>query len=171
LYRKSATVKKGITDYILLVLGFITVLLMSAEPSATTAMATSQGILSMIFLFIAGIIIAIALILPGISGSFMLLALGLYDITLNAINNVNLPFLIPLVLGIAVGTIGTTKLIEKLLQKYPGKTYMLIIGFVIGSLVPVFPGIPSGSQLILSAVAFIIGFIFIFWLGRKGLTD
>jgi putative membrane protein len=76
----------------------------------------------------------------------MLLVLGMYSITLNAINTLNIPFLIPLGIGLAAGTFGTAKAIEKLLQKYPRKTYMLIIGFVLGSLVEVFPGIPQGCS-------------------------
>lgn len=167
LYRKSRELgKRDYKDFIFLIIGFVTVLLMSAEPQATTTMATSKGVLSMIFLFIAGIVIAVALILPGISGSFMLLALGLYGVTLNAINTVNIPFLIPLGLGVVVGTLATTKIIEKLLHKYPGKTYMLIIGFVIGSLLPVFPGVPTSVHILTSIAAFIIGFLAILWLGR-----
>ncbi len=172
LYRKSAaTGKASITDLIFLIVGFALVLFMSAEPTAIINMATAQGALSVIFLFAAGIIIAIALVLPGISGSFMLLVLGMYGITLNAINTVNIPFLIPLGLGVAAGTIGTAKIIEGFLQKHPGKTYKLIIGFVLGSLVQAFPGLPTNSQLPASAAVFIIGFLAIYWLGRKGHTD
>jgi putative membrane protein len=172
LYKKSTSSdKREMADFLFLAIGFVAVLLLSKEPSSTTAMATSQGIMSMVFLFFGGIVIAVALVLPGISGSFMLLALGLYGITLNAINSFNVPFLIPLGLGVVVGTLGTTKLIEKFLQKYPNKAYMLIMGFVIGSLLPVFPGIPEGFQIVTSAIAFILGFIVIFVLGKKGLAD
>jgi len=170
LYKKSTSSgKREMADFLFLAIGFVAVLLLSKEPSSTTAMATSQGIMSMVFF--GGIVIAVALVLPGISGSFMLLALGLYGITLNAINSFNVPFLIPLGLGVVVGTLGTTKLIEKFLQKYPNKAYMLIMGFVIGSLLPVFPGIPVGFQIVTSAIAFILGFIVIFVLGKKGLAD
>ena len=172
LYRKSEASSKGnLKDYLFFILGFAIVLLMSAEPTAITDMATAHGILSVVFLFIAGIIIAIALVLPGISGSFMLLILGLLDVTLNAINTFNIPFLIPLGLGVAAGTFGTAKIIEKFLKKHPGKTYKLILGFVVGSLVQLFPGIPAGSQIIASVAAFIIGFLIIFWMGKKGLTE
>lgn len=167
LYKKSTTVKKDIKDIVFLVVGFLTVILMSSEPAATTALATAQGFTSIMFLLIAGIIMAIALILPGISGSFMLLALGLYDITLNAINNLKVSFLIPLGFGVVLGTLGTAKAIEKLLQKYPGKTYMLIIGFVLGSILPVFPGVPKGFIMVFSLMAFIAGFGIIYWLGKK----
>ena len=172
LYRKSAAISKGnIKDFIFLIIGFAVVLLMASEPTTIVNLATARGAFSMLFLFLAGIIFAIALVLPGISGSYMLLVFGLYSITLNAINTINIPFLIPLGLGVAAGTFGTAKIIERFLQKHPGKTYKLIIGFVLGSLVQVFPGIPAASQLIASAAAFIIGFLVIFWLGKKGLTD
>lgn len=172
LYRKATTYhKRDKKDFLFIILGFVTVLLLSAEPTTTTSMATSQGALSIVFLFIAGIIMAIALVLPGISGSFMLLVLGLYNVTLNAINDFNIPFLIPFGLGIVVGTLATTKIIESFLQKYPSKAYMLIIGFVVGSMLPVFPGLPSSSQVMPSAIVFIIGIVAMLWLGNKGIVD
>jgi putative membrane protein len=172
LYKKSiSSGKRSMADFLFLIIGFVTVLLLSSEPSTVTDMATAHGLLSMVFLFVAGVIIAIALELPGISGSFMLLALGLYGVTLNAINTINITFLIPLGLGIVVGTLGTTTVIEKMLQKFPGKTYMLIMGFVLGSIIPVFPGIPSGMQLLASIATFAFGLAAILWLGSKGLTD
>lgn len=172
LYRKSKTSKKrDFTDFIFLIIGLVLVSFLSAEPEVTTSLATAQGLKSVIFLFIAGIVIAIALILPGISASFMLLTLGLLSVTLNAINTLNIPFLIPLGLGLVVGTLGTTKLIETFLQKYPSKAYMLIMGFVIGSLVPVFPGIPQNLELVYSAAAFILGLIAILWLGKREFAE
>jgi putative membrane protein len=89
---------------------------MASEPEAVVNMASASGIPGFVFLIAAGLIIAVGFVLPGISTSFMLLVLGLYEITLNAINTVNIPFLIPLVLGVAGGTIGTAKIIEKLLE-------------------------------------------------------
>jgi putative membrane protein len=168
LYKKSTSGgKRNLKDIIFFVIGFVVVLLLSSEPAATTTLATSQGIMSIIFLFIAGIVLAVALILPGISGSFMLYVLGLYSVTLSAINTRNIPFLIPLGIGVVIGTLGTAKTIEKLMEKYPGKTYMLILGFVLGSLLPVFPGIPQGLSIISSVVALVLGFILINWLSKK----
>lgn len=172
LYRKSETSGRGnLKDYIFAAIGFAIVLLLSGEPSEVSNMTANYGFLSMVLLFITGIIFAIALVLPGISGSFMLLVLGLYPTFLNAVNTLNIPFLIPLGLGVAAGTFGTVKIIEKFLQKYPEKTYKMILGFVAGSLVQVFPGMPAGSQLIASIAAFITGFAVIFWMGKKGLTE
>lgn len=169
LYKRATSGEKQKTDFIFLAIGIIIALIMSIEPGATTTMATSGGLKSSIFLFIAGFIIAIALILPGISGSYMLLILGLYDVTLNAINNINVPYLIPLGVGVLLGTLATTKAIEKLLNKYPGKTYMLILGFVVGSVPPIYPGLPQGLTAISSVLILCFGFGIIFYMGKKNL--
>jgi putative membrane protein len=158
-------------EYVFLLLGAAIVLLMSMEPESLIQSTADGSLLSYILLLVAGFIIAIGLVLPGISWSFMLLVLGMYEITLNAINTLNIPFLIPLGIGLALGTFGTAKVIERFLQRHPRKTYMLIIGFVAGSLVEVFPGIPTGWQLPVSVAALIIGFIAMFMLGKKGLAD
>jgi len=181
LYRKATSSTAGgrspghsrtvLSDIMFLALGIAIVLLMSMEPESLIGIATDGSFLSYIFLLISGFIIAVGLVLPGISWSFMLLVLGMYEVTLNAINTFNIPFLIPLGIGIALGTIGTAKLIERFLQKHPRKTYMLIIGFVAGSLAEVYPGIPQGWQLPVSAAAFAAGFAVIFILGKKGLAD
>ena len=173
-WKKRTAIQKaanGASDYLFLILGAVIVLLMSLEPESMVNMATDGSLTSYIFLLVSGFIIAVGVVLPGISWAFMLLVLGMYEITLNAINTFNIPFLIPLGIGMVLGIFGTSKIIEKFLQKYPRKTYMLIIGFVVGSLAEVHPGIPQGWQLPASAVAFIAGFAVIFVLGRKGFAE
>ena len=167
----KTVVLPNISDSIFLIIGIAIVLLMTSKPDAVINLATGSTFLSYIFLIIAGIILAVALVLPGISFSFMLLALGMYDITLKAIKDFNIPYLIPLGLGVAIGTFGTARILEKLLQKHPRKTYMIIIGFILGSLVEVFPGIPIGWQLPVSVAVFVAGFTAMIWLGKKGVTD
>ena len=63
-----------------------------------------------IWLFVGGVVIAVALILPGISGSFMLLILGLYNTVITAITDFNIPILIPIALGGIVGTVYVRRL-------------------------------------------------------------
>lgn len=167
LYKKSTSGKKNKGDLLFLLISFVIVILMGSDPASTTTLAKSQGILSIIFLLIAGLVVSIALILPGISASFMLLTLNLYDVTLNAVNNRNVLFLIPLGIGIVIGVLGTTRAIENLLKKYPSKTYLLILGFVIGSIIPVFPGIPQGISIVTSLIAFVIGFIAIRYISQR----
>lgn len=166
---EKSKIKK--TDYIYFILGFALTLIMATDTGAIVKLTASENLTGYILLFLAGVIMAIALVLPGISGSFMLLALGLYDKTLNAINNRILVFLIPLLFGIAIGTLVSTKIINKCLHKYTSSTYMLIIGFVVGSIVTVFPGLPVGLQWISVSILMSLGFLLIFIIGTKSHID
>jgi putative membrane protein len=171
LYQKavnSGNRKKQVKNWIFFVLGFVIVLIMSIYNGTIVNLANSTGVLHFIFLFIAGIVISVALILPGISTSFMLLVLGMYDITIKAINNLYVSYLAPIAIGLAFGVIATAKILENAMQKKPSQTYMLILGFVVGSIVPVFPGLPEQTyQIIISAVVFVIGFVIIRFMSKK----
>lgn len=158
-------------DYVYFLIGFFITQLMTIKPSTIISLTTNGNLMSIILLFIAGIILAVALILPGISGSFMLLVLGLYDTTLNAINNHVLIFLMPLIIGILVGTFLTSKIINICLHRHSTPTYMLILGFVLGSLLSIFPGFPIGYQWITLPIIFMIGFIPIYILGKNKLAE
>lgn len=166
LYKKATKQSKSSTDLIYLIVGFLLILLMSGD-TATSTFTGNSPLVNALFLGVAGFIIAVALILPGISGSFMLLTLGIYDMTIESITSFNVPFLIPLGIGVIIGTLATTRVIEKLMQKYPSKTYMLILGFVAGSILSVFPGMPSGLAFITCPIVAIIGFVLIFYMGKK----
>lgn len=119
---------------------------------------------SALILVVAGFIIAIALVLPGISGSYMLLVFGMYNLALQAVQQVNLLFLAPLAVGVAAGTFGTAKLLDRLMERHPQFIFMLIIGFMLGSLYDIFPGLPSGAEIPISIGTFAAGFAIIFLL-------
>lgn len=167
LYRKAVSIEKSKVNYIFLVIGFILALFLSGNNNIASIAVGRIGVFNIGLLVLAGIIIAIALILPGISGSFILLILGLYDITLDAINTFNIKFLVPVGIGVLIGTILTTKTIEKLINKYPGKTYMMILGFVIGSIISIYPTEVNNTNMIYSILAFTIGFVIIYFISRK----
>lgn len=118
-------------------------------------------------LVFAGFVIAVALILPGISASYILLMMGMYDLTLIAIKELNLFYLIPLIAGILGGTFLTAGILEREMKRHPQFTYMLIIGFMLGSLVQVFPGVPGGREIIPCIITFLTGLAAILWVGRQ----
>jgi putative membrane protein len=167
LYKKANVGKKRTLDLLYFVIGFAIILLMSFYNGTIVNLAESKGILNFIFLIMAGVIIAVALILPGISTSFMLLTLGLYDITIKAINNLEINYLVPIVIGAGLGVIATTKILERFLNDKPRATYLMILGFVIGSFIEVFPGIPIGLDILLSIITFIIGVILMRYMSIK----
>lgn len=155
---KKATVK-GLNkrNFLFFFVGIGIVLLMSGDYIDTSAVITNLTIINSIWLFIGGIIVAIALILPGISGSFMLLVLGLYNTVIIAVTDFNILILIPILIGGVVGTLGSARVIENLLNRYPEQTYMLIFGFILGSVFSVFPGI-NGIESIIGMILGVIGF-------------
>lgn len=122
---------------------------------------------SIALLFIAGIITAVALVLPGISTSYMLLLLGVYDKILSAISNFDILTILPLVLGVGVGIIATTRFLETLMNKFPTGTYIVILGFIFTSVVDVFPGFPSGLELVISILLFCTAFLSFYLLGKR----
>ena len=122
---------------------------------------------SYLIMFVTGIIIAIALVLPGLSTSFMLLVLGIYDDFLNAINTLDFGFLIPICLFTLIGIFLVTKILDLLMKKYPRMIYLVIIGFVLGSIYTIFPGLPQGMEILYSILLFIVGFASITYLTTK----
>ncbi len=164
LYRKSRQRTASAGSIVALLLGFGLVWALSLLPSGLFQFGEETTVWSYLMLFIAGLIVAVALVLPGISASYMLLMLGMYDITLQAIQAFHLAFLIPLLLGVGVGTILTTGLLEKAMQQFPHITYPLIIGFVLGSVLEVFPGPPSGIEWVICPMSLLLGFFFISYL-------
>ncbi len=95
--------------------------------------------------FFAGWMASMAMLLPGISGSFILLIIGVYPTAINALTTLNLPLIVVIGAGVMVGFVVSSKGISFLLDRYKSMTFAAIIGLVIGSIVIVFPGIPTGG--------------------------
>ena len=118
------------------------------------------------FVFLCGVLAICTMILPGVSGSFILLILGKYDYIMNAIGSFNGPVLIVFAAGCAVGILAFSKFLHWLLARCERQTLLVLVGFVIGSLVKVWPwndpaaveaanllnGSPAGLQHIPGAI-------------------
>ena len=112
---------------------------------------------TMWFVFICGAIAVCTMILPGISGSFILVVLGKYDYIMRAVSALDLPTLFVFALGCVVGILAFAKFLHWLLARCERSTMLVLIGFVLGSLVKVWPwhdlsAIPDGHLHIASAV-------------------
>ena len=138
----------------------------------------SSNPITYILLFLVGVVAAATMVIPGISGSFVLMLLGYYKPIINTIdeltsfNNVfqNILILIPFGLGVVIGIITIAKLLEYLFKKYKTETYYAIIGFIVASIITLFLTInlPHNlAELILSLVFLIIGILCGYKLGDK----
>ena len=94
---------------------------------------------SSIFLFFAGSIAICAMILPGISGSFILIILGAYKLLSNAIHNFDIKNLIIFTTGALVGLLSFSHLLKWLFKHYKNITLAVLTGFIFGSLNKVWP--------------------------------
>ena len=117
---------------LLFVLGVIAAVLISNAPLISTTP-------SLPYLFFAGALAICAMILPGISGSFILLLLGAYDAVLQAVHDWDFSVIFTVVAGMATGLLVFTRLLKWLLSRYYQGTLALLTGFIAGSLVKIWP--------------------------------
>ena len=92
-----------------------------------------------LLLLVSGALGAVAMIIPGISGSFLLLAIGTYATVIGSVSDFNIPLMIPTAIGILLGLFFGAFLVRTLMKKVPTQTYGSILGLVIGSIFTVFP--------------------------------
>jgi putative membrane protein len=91
------------------------------------------------FVFLSGAIAICAMILPGISGSFILLLLGSYELVLSAIKDIKLTIIAVFGIGCVVGLLSFSKLLNWMFKKYHDLTIALLTGFLVGSLNKIWP--------------------------------
>lgn len=141
--------------------------LFTAGLSGSAASPGSFSLHQFLFQFLGGCILAIALILPGISVSQMLLMLGLYEPVMTAISQLHFFSLIPLGLGAVLCTLLVTRLLGSAMERRPQPTYLLILGFVLGSLGELYPGLPTGWNLLFAPLAAVAGYQLLSRLSRR----
>lgn len=91
------------------------------------------------FIFIAGAVAICAMVLPGISGAFILLLFGKYEYIFKALKEVSIVDIVALALGCIVGLLSFARVVSWLFKKYHNLTVALLSGFMIGSLNRVWP--------------------------------
>jgi putative membrane protein len=157
----------GILDAVMILIGFLLLLPVRFIPENLFVMDSSLGFNDLLLLFAAGLVLSVALVLPGISVSFTMYVFGIYESTLNALKNLDVVFLLPLALGLVIGTFATAALLDKALTRFTRQSYLIIGGFVLASVTELFPGIPSdGLQIAICIATTIAGFLITFSLGK-----
>ena len=158
--------KWDIANFILIfIFAFLTILLSIINPSI------SENI-NLFYVLICGIIASSAMILPGISGSLILVILGVYTLIINALNNLEYNIILVFLIGCLIGIINFSKIIKWLFHNYRDYTFSIMLGLVIGSIYTVWPWKKSfiddvpNEYIFLSIIITIIGFAVIYSLGK-----
>ena len=177
---KNVKGTKNVGNILVFAIAFLIVMLMtfmSAGDKTISLDTLSVG--KIISLFFSGMIASASMLLPGISGSFVLMLIGYYYPIVNAIRSLtkfenifhNLVILGFAGIGILLGIILAAKLIEYLLDKYEVPTYYGIIGFVIASIISIFitavSSLVSFAEIIIGIVLMIVGMFIAKFIGDK----
>lgn len=146
LVRNVKGTKTNLKDMTLMLVGLIIVISMLIfHKSNSNVVLTNMSIGGYITLFLVGAIAAVTMVVPGISGSFTLMLIGYYEPILNLVNDItsfknlgpNLILIFIFMLGVFIGIIFISKIIEWCLKHYKRETYYAIIGFVLSSIISV----------------------------------
>ena len=90
--------------------------------------------IGLLYILFCGIIASSAMILPGISGSLILVILGVYTFLINALNNLDILIILAFILGAIIGLLGFSRVLKYLFNNYRNITYSIMLGLVIGSI-------------------------------------
>ena len=116
--------------------------------------------LSLIYVFFSGVIAISAMILPGLSGAFILLLLGVYEFILGALLAFDLPYIFVFVLGCGVGLLSFTRVLSWLLRDHHQVSYGFITGMLLGSVSALWPwqeGEGGYTMLLPALVCLVLG--------------
>ncbi len=165
---KSASVSRirG-RELICILTGILTALLIALIPQGMFAPGTENTPMHLLFQLAGGFIIAVALVLPGISASQMLYMLGIYESTLKAISSLDILALLPLAVGGIMGTYLTARILEQLIKKHREATFLMILGFMLASLPELLPGHLAQENLLFCVMALAAGFIGVYFVTLK----
>ena len=112
---------------------------------------------SFAYLLISGFFMSAGVIIPGVSSTLILILMGVYDAYLLSVSSLYIPFLLPLGIGLIIGSFICMKLIKFLLDNYYSQTFYCIIGFTLGSIFVLYPGISCLNDAILGALGLLLG--------------
>lgn len=163
-------IKKDVSfeNILLMFIGIGLLILMSITTGGASNQMIDTSFVSMLKMFGVGVLASATIVIPGVSGSFLLMVMGYYEPLLRIINEItsftnlynNIIVMIPLGIGLVVGAILIARVIDFCLKKYPVKTYYVIIGFVIASIIEVFLSVFEYSYTIPTIIIGLILMVF-----------
>lgn len=139
-----------------LILGVLTVFL---EKNLSINSSSSFNYFYLIF---CGFCMSVGVVVPGISSTIILMLLGVYSAYLTSIANLYLPILVPLAIGLIIGSFVFMKLTKYFLNNYYAQTFYTIIGFTLGSILVIWPDFTPDFSGFFSFLCMMIGPIFAF---------
>ena len=175
---KRVNMKNAKVPGIILFLVFLALVVVLPLLSPPEARTVDHSIGTMLLMIPLGAIASSTMVIPGISGSMILMLLGYYNSVINAMNDLragdwsSLAILVPYLIGLLIGIVFIAKLMNYLLKKHAALTFCAIFGLVIGSPVALLMQnrecfeIANAGNWIASIVCLVIGFAVAWFMSR-----
>lgn len=131
---------------------------------ATSISVNTTENINLFYILICGIIASSAMILPGISGSLILVILGVYQILIHALDNLEIKIIFTFLVGSIIGLLSFSRILKWLFIGYKNLAYSIMLGLVIGSITKIWPWKSeniievTNTEIFLSVILTIIGF-------------
>ena len=117
----------------------ITIFVLNYIQETNGALAQTTMNTNFIYVMVCGAIGICSMILPGLSGSYVLLMMGVYDNIISAVSNLDWAILIPFAIGAVGGLLAFSHILSWIFKKFPDITIALLTGFILGSLPVIYP--------------------------------
>ena len=180
LFRRVKGHEKEPANIIVFLIAFALIIIMYVANANTNNIDLSNiNIMGYVKMVIVAAVSAAAMIIPGVSGSFMLMLFGYFEPIINTVKDLknmsllthNLSILIPFGIGVVVGILLISKVINYLLKHHEAKTFSAVLGFVIASIVTIVWGLVGTNiniiELLIGDVLAMLGCMLSLWIGRE----
>lgn len=159
IFRAMGDTSLSVKDAIVFVVCFSFILMTLFAPQYEASFSSESGysLVSLLFLFFSGVIAAGAMIVPGISGSLLLLLMGSYYPILEAVETRDITVLVVVMLGACIGIGAFSKLISVCLSRFHKTTYFAILGLIIGSIPKLLPAMGFDRLSFVGMMALLVG--------------
>lgn len=167
IFRKAGVRRLNASGLVLILSGAAAVLLLASLPEGLFTPG-ERGFADMALQFTGGVLLAAALVLPGISASHFLYMLGIYDAVMEKLSTLDLIPLLPLAAGTVLGIFLTARLIETLFQRHQAGTFLVILGFMLASLRELIPRGAEPWQILTGIPCILVGFVPVYFIQSDG---
>ena len=156
-------------DYTYILISFLLVFIISSL--GKNEIVIERNLSGYILTVVMGIIDAISMIVPGISGTAIFMILGVYEFVLLLFSNFMFPFIIYFVMGLIIGVLITCKFMNYCFKNFNNQTYLIIIGFMIASVILLIGNVLETSfnfyNFIIGILVIFIGYLISYFFDRK----
>lgn len=168
-FKKATETKFKAVSIIPFIIFLVAMIVLAFVNTENTGIITTLDLGTYIYILIGSAVSAMCMIIPGVSGSMIMMILGLYTTVLTAVSKLDILMLIPVGIGVVIGIVCGAKLIDICIKRFPQATFFAIMGLMIGSLLSIYnnSGFEFNIQGIIAIITLIIGFFVSFVFGSK----